>query len=217
MTFGGDGGDTLSKHPDIKKLKKMFSKRMKGIKNPMFGKTHTIEAREKISRANKGKTISKGHKERLSKVHLGKTKSAKWKKKRSIAQTGENNSFYGRHHSEKVKNTIKKANSGNKNYNYGKRTLSVACPWIIKINSITYFVRDLTVFCKEKKICKSTIYGYHHNGFNTFNDIKFMKLNEKQKRNDILKYPFIKIKRSEINKIPTKKYNEKEFQQAHQP
>lgn len=73
-----DGGDNISYHPDNSAIRKRisdaqlrkwkeddgtmreeFSTRVLGSKNPMSGKTHSPEARAKISRANKGRVISK--------------------------------------------------------------------------------------------------------------------------------------------------------------
>ena len=70
MTIGGDRGPS-----------------MVGNKNPMFGKTHTLEAKKKISDAitgnipwMKGKKHSKEYKENMSKNRKGKTYRAKmWK------------------------------------------------------------------------------------------------------------------------------------------
>ena len=81
------GGDNISYHPQkseiIKKMKISLKYRynsmtseerknkygMRGKKNPMYGKTHTIETRNKISSILKSKQM-----------------------------TGEKNSFYGKHH-----------------------------------------------------------------------------------------------------------------------
>lgn len=55
------------------------SKLWSGENNPMYRKTHTTEARNKISKAHKGKTVSLETKEKLSKAHKGKPKSVEHK------------------------------------------------------------------------------------------------------------------------------------------
>jgi len=55
------------------------SKLWSGENNPMYKKTHTAEARNKISKAHKGKTVSLETKEKLSKAHKGKSKSVEHK------------------------------------------------------------------------------------------------------------------------------------------
>ena len=71
-------------------IQKMSDARI-GDKNPMYGKTHTEEARKKISEAHKGKP---GHptteetKELIRKANIGKPKSEETKKKISKAAMG---------------------------------------------------------------------------------------------------------------------------------
>ena len=63
----------------------------------------------------------------------GKPKSGEAKKKMSEAKkdryTGENNSFYGKHHSEETKKKMRKAQTGKHWYNNGeKEVFSKECP-----------------------------------------------------------------------------------------
>jgi group I intron endonuclease len=67
LTLGGDGASP-------------------GELNPMFGKTHTDEVKEK-----------------LRQFHLGKKHSEETKRKIGDSERGEKNGFYGRHHSENTK------------------------------------------------------------------------------------------------------------------
>lgn len=63
MTDGGEGGLGAIRTEDSKKSS---SERMKGDKNPMFGKTHTKEASEKIRKAQLGRKKSDEERRRQS-------------------------------------------------------------------------------------------------------------------------------------------------------
>jgi hypothetical protein len=63
------------------KTRKLKSKLMTGEGNPMYGGTHTPEAREKIGAAQRGKTISEEHRQRIIEANKGKTLSEEHKKK----------------------------------------------------------------------------------------------------------------------------------------
>ncbi len=75
--------------------KQKISESLKGELNPMYSKTHTKQAREKISKTHKGRILTKKHKDNISKV----TK-------------GEHNGMYGKKHS---KETIEKMSISHKN------------------------------------------------------------------------------------------------------
>lgn len=68
---------------------------------------HTEETKKKISDANKGRCFSKEHKEKLS-----------------VTQSGENNSFYEKHHTAATKKKMSVSRTGlragKSHYNYGK-------------------------------------------------------------------------------------------------
>ena len=86
---------------------------LKGEKNGMFGKTHTDEAKAKISRASKGNQNAKGLKwSTESKENL--SKSLKGKRK------GSDNSFYGKSHSDETKKRISEKRKGQKPANQKK-------------------------------------------------------------------------------------------------
>jgi group I intron endonuclease len=70
----------------------------------MYGKTHTEEARKKISEVNKGNTYCKGKK--LSDETKQKLSEA------AKLKTGEKNAFYGKHHSEETIQKIKEKSKG---------------------------------------------------------------------------------------------------------
>ena len=67
------------KHTEDYKKKKSLEN--SGEKNPMYGGTHTPEARERIGAAQRGKTISEEHRQRIIEANKGKTLSEEHKKK----------------------------------------------------------------------------------------------------------------------------------------
>lgn len=83
--------------------------RMLGENNPMYGQTHTPEARQLISKANKD-YVTKDFREKMS-----------------VITAGENNGMYGKNHSNKAKEIISKkvekrgGHGGENNPNYGNK------------------------------------------------------------------------------------------------
>lgn len=68
--------------------RKLKSQLMTGEGNPMYGGTHTPEARERIGAPHRGKVIEDWHKERISQASKGKKHSEKTKRKmREAAQS----------------------------------------------------------------------------------------------------------------------------------
>jgi hypothetical protein len=67
---GLDGGDTMSEE-----MKRQMSINNSGVNNPFYGQKHSEKTRLKISKANKGKIITKEQREKISKSLKGK----KWK------------------------------------------------------------------------------------------------------------------------------------------
>lgn len=77
----------------VKKCQKRFALRcliQKG--KPSNGRKFTIEDTIKASKVNKG-----------NKYALGNVHTEKWKKIKSKSMTGENNHFFGKHHTEESK------------------------------------------------------------------------------------------------------------------
>jgi group I intron endonuclease len=115
-SLGAKGGDTLTRSPNREariacmtksivdrmrlltpeEKKKLFG--LSGDKNGMFGRTHSQEARQAISNANKGVTrrsgftLSNSHRQQIS--DYAKTR------------VGEQNAFYGKSHSDATKKKI---------------------------------------------------------------------------------------------------------------
>jgi len=82
-----------------------------GSKNPFYGKKHSGKTKRKMSKAQKGN------------INGFKKGSTPWNKglkcpKISESQTGENNSFWNKHHSEEFKRKISLVHLGEKNHNW---------------------------------------------------------------------------------------------------
>lgn len=71
------------------------SQAMKGEKNPMYGRSHSEETKQKISEAAQGREHTEETKQKMSEAHKGKTFSEEHKQKIAEAMTGENNPLYG--------------------------------------------------------------------------------------------------------------------------
>lgn len=75
------------KHTEDYKKKKSLENI--GEKNPMYGGTHTLEAREKIGAAQRGKTISEEHRQKIIEANTGKTLTEEAKQKLRQINTGK--------------------------------------------------------------------------------------------------------------------------------
>ena len=94
---GGDGGDLFHILPldKQKEIRDNQSIRSQGKNNPMYGKHHSEETKQKISKIDKSYTQTKEYRDNMSRL-----------------QSGEKNPMYGRHHSEKTKQKISEKNKG---------------------------------------------------------------------------------------------------------
>lgn len=133
------GGDNYLRHPSAEKLnenkkiamrryfdnlseekREKLRERSRGKNNPMYGKTHTKEVRERISKHHLGHSYNKGCK--LSSEHIAKISA------RQKLRTGPKNSFYGKKHSLETRKHLSKISQGRKSSNRN----------IIRINSKEY-------------------------------------------------------------------------------
>jgi len=125
--LGVRGGDNLSNNPKrasiIEKIKTRLGERYqsltdeerkrtwgrKGESNPMYGKTHSVEAREKISKANVGHSRGRGR------------KLPEWQRtllsEKAKLRTGDKNPFHGKSHNEETKRKLSQASLGRKPVN----------------------------------------------------------------------------------------------------
>ena len=102
-----------SKHFSI--LKTHARNNMQGENHPFYGKIMSEEQKLKISKSNKGKKRSPEAIENIRQSVIGRKTSIETKKKLSIVNMGENNGFFGKHHSDETKQILKEKSTGNKN------------------------------------------------------------------------------------------------------
>ena len=105
LTPGGDFNPM--KVPEI-------AAKFSGENNPMYGKKHTPETKEKISKANSGKKHTPEAREKMSKANSGENNPLYGKR-------GKESPRFGCKHTPETKEKISKANSGENNPMYGKK------------------------------------------------------------------------------------------------
>ena len=124
LLYDSIGGDTMTHHPNREQIiekraieqkkrnseltqeeyKRRFCTKT-GEKNGMYGRTHTVEVKKRLSIINKGNTYC-----------LGKNASQETKDKLSVIASqrlGEKNHFFGKHHSEETKQKLRESKLGN--------------------------------------------------------------------------------------------------------
>ena len=108
VSSGGHNGNPFAGKTEEEKNnigQKMREARI-GEKNGMYGKHHSEEMKEKISKLNKGRKHSDEEKKKMSESRKGKKLSEEHKRKLS-----ENNAWKGKHLRKEVRESIGKANS----------------------------------------------------------------------------------------------------------
>lgn len=137
-------GDTLSQHPNKKEIIRKRSESLRktmdkmgesgrketwgrsGKQNGSFGKTHTLETRIKCSDAGKkgAATRKQQMKGKTFEEQYGKEKAKAIKNKLSETkkktQKGQHNGFYGKSHTEEIKQKDRDRMTGNYGYNKSK-------------------------------------------------------------------------------------------------
>lgn len=120
--LGVRGGDNLSRNPNrteiVKKITGSLNERIgdmspeerrekwsrPGETNPMFGRAHTDEVRQRLSQLSKGNQHARGAVRSVEcRQRLSESASSR---------TGERNAFYGKRHSDETKDRIRQASIG---------------------------------------------------------------------------------------------------------
>jgi hypothetical protein len=96
---------------------RLQSERIRGENNPMWGKTHTEEARRAISEKNTGKKLTEEQIARQVAAQTGRKRapfSEEWRARLSESKRGEKNNRYGIELSEETKQKIREKAIGRK-------------------------------------------------------------------------------------------------------
>lgn len=96
---GGDGGDIFHTLPieQQEQLKEKARLRCSGSGNPMYGKHHSEETKDKLRQIDKSYTKTQEYKDNMSKI-----------------KSGKGNGMYGKHHSEESKQKMSESKKGKK-------------------------------------------------------------------------------------------------------
>ena len=133
-----------------------------GDENPMNGRNHTEETKQKMSKAHLGQKLSEAHKRKLilsrigvphseetklkiSVANKGKIRTENFKKQVSLNKKGENNHNFGKPLAQQVKDKIA---SSRATVNYK----------ITKPAAATEVVKNLRKYCREHKLTFSHMY-----------------------------------------------------------
>ena len=149
------------------KIKEEYSKiasdAVSGENNPMWNKTHTDQAKNKIRQANLGNQINEEQRKKISDSKLGRKRapfSDEWRAKLSASGSGKNNSRYGVEVSEE---TRKKQSEKAKGRKYSADTIEkraekirgskrekLLCPHCNNLIAVNTYPRWHGDNCKEK-------------------------------------------------------------------
>jgi len=100
-----------------KEYAKLQSERFSGENNPMYGRTHTEEAKRAIKEKNTGKKLTEEQVARQVAAQTGRKRepfSEEWRAKMSESKRGEKNNRYGIQVSEETKQKIREKAIGRK-------------------------------------------------------------------------------------------------------
>ena len=168
--------ETRKKISEANKGKKLKLETIQKIANKNRGKKRTLESRKKMSNSAKGKIVTEETRKKMSLSKIGKkhTEEEKLKislsnkgkhsvpcpeerkKKISIANSGKNNFFYGKHHTDEVKEFLSK-----------QLSKPIICVEINKVYrntkqaSIDLGNKDRTNILSALRGKTKTAYGYH--------------------------------------------------------
>jgi len=99
--------------------RQIMSEKMSGKNNPMYGKSLSVESKEKRKISMKAK-MTPEYIEKIKQSHIGKHHSEETKQKLRLINLGENNPMFGKHLSEETKHKIGKSVKRRKDSNETK-------------------------------------------------------------------------------------------------
>ncbi len=139
------------------------SSTLKGKGNGFYGKHHTAEAKARISSANKGRVQTPEEKDKQIQAITGRTRapfSEEWKLNLSKAGSGQNNSLFGKKHSEEAKEKQRVKALGRKQSAEtiakkadairGSKREKLLCPHCSKLIAVNTYARWHGTNCKQK-------------------------------------------------------------------
>lgn len=169
ITSGGDGGNTFTSNPNAEQIRIKMSERVKGEKNPNFGKSLSQKRRAIIKLANKNLLYwNNGVINKRSKTCPGDgwvrgiLVSPDSKKLRSITHKGKLSAFKGKHHSKSAKEKLSKSHKGifDRANNPSAKTIEIISP----NNEIWIVTGGLLKFCKEHSLSYTMTTKYRNLG-----------------------------------------------------
>jgi hypothetical protein len=140
------------------------SEKLKGEGNGFYGKHHTEEVRERISKANRGRVQPDHEKQKQIAAMTGRKRepfSEEWLAKIKEARQGERNGMFGKNHSDETKQKMSEKATGRKQSaetiakkaealrgSKREKILCSHCQQLIAVNTYSRWHGDN---CKEKK------------------------------------------------------------------
>ena len=99
LSEGGDGGDLFTNNPRKEEIRNKIRERVSGKNNPMYGKHHSKEAKEKISKESRGRKASENTRKKLSEATKGSNNPM-------FGRSGSTNPNYGVEPTQEQKRTL---------------------------------------------------------------------------------------------------------------
>jgi len=138
-----------------------------GEDNPMYGKTHTLEVKSKLSEGRKGKRASNETREKMSNSHKRENLSIETIRKMSESRIGEKNHLYGKYGNDHpasnriVSDEVRQQTSQRmKNVPKSKESIRKRLEKVRKKFIVTYSNGEVEIIHNAKEYCINNGYNY---------------------------------------------------------